>query len=225
MGLVRWLHGRGYPPSTLQLRKGRARFVIPKYPDPDYDLPEAQKERSYLEATFGAKPVDAQEGPVREALSNGEQLDLVHFAGHGLADGGDIAHAQFMLEGSMASGRFVPTYISATIVGQFARLRGPTNRAMVVMNACQTGRVGFEITSIGGFAPAFLGGGAGVFVSPLWSVGDRPASTFVLALYERLRARKTLAVAVASARGKARASGDATWLAYSVYGNPELKLV
>lgn len=225
MGLVRWLHGCGYPPSTLRLRKGRVRYVIPKYPDKDYVLPEAEKERAFIEQTFGARPIEPQEGPVREALSHGENLDLVHFAGHGMADGGDIAHAQFMLEGSMASGRFVPNYIGATVVEQFANLASPTNRAMVVMNACQTGRVGFQLTSIGGFAPAFLGGGAGLFVSPLWSVGDRPASTFVLTLYKKLKAKKKLGVAVALAREAARNSGDATWLAYSVYGNPELKLI
>lgn len=224
MGLVRWLHGCGYPPSTLRLRKGRVRYVIPRYPDPDYVLPEVEKERAYIEKTFEGKPIEPQEGSVREALSHGGELDLVHFAGHAMADGGDIAHAKFMLEGSMASGRFVPDYITATVIGQFANLRGPTSRAMVVMNACQVGRVGFQLTSIGGFAPAFLGGGAGVFVSPLWSVGDRPASTFVLTLYDKLKAGKKLGAAVALARKAARNSGDATWLAYSVYGNPELKL-
>ena len=51
---------------------------------------------------------------------------------------------------------------------------------MVVLNACQVGRTGYQSTSIGGFAEAFLKGGAGAFVGTLWSVGDQPPSTFSL---------------------------------------------
>jgi CHAT domain-containing protein len=80
------------------------------------------------------------------------------------------------------------------------------------------------LTRIGGFASAFLARGAGILVAALWSVGDDAASSFVRELYDRLRAGDELAKAVVDARQAAKDAGDATWLAYTVYGNPEAKL-
>ena len=45
MGLVRWLYQGGWPPSELRVRPGQARYVIPEYPDPRYQLPETIAER------------------------------------------------------------------------------------------------------------------------------------------------------------------------------------
>ena len=41
MGLVRWLLGR-WPPERLRIRPGKARYIIPDYPDPDWALPETR---------------------------------------------------------------------------------------------------------------------------------------------------------------------------------------
>ncbi len=79
---------------------------------------------------------------------------------------------------------------------------------------------GKRLTSLGGFAEAFLGGGAGAFISTLWAVGDEPALKFSRALYTALCKGKTLAQASMLARNAARRAGEATWLAYVVYGNP-----
>jgi CHAT domain-containing protein len=95
---------------------------------------------------------------------------------------------------------------------------------VVVLNACQTGRLGHQLASIGGFAEAFVGGGTGAFVSSLWSVGDSPARVFVEALYETLLEGEPMAAAVRAAREQARAAGDATWLAYTVYAHPGARL-
>jgi hypothetical protein len=227
MGLVRWLHGCGFPPAAVDVRDGRARYIIPDYPDPNYKLPATQQERQYLEATFHATPIQPQPSPVKEALKGPGAFDLLHFAGHGMAENDNIAHAQLLLEGRMENGRFIPAYLSATTVEQFANLRGAEpdgNRPMVVLNACQVGRPGYVLTRIGGFASAFLARGAGILVAALWSVGDEPASNFVRQLYDRLRAGDELAKAVVVARQTAKAAGDATWLAYTVYGNPEAKM-
>jgi hypothetical protein len=227
MGLVRWLHGCGYPPSAVGVREGRARYIIPDYPDPGYKLPATQQERQYLEANFHATPIEPQPNPVREALKGPAAFDLLHFAGHGMAENDNIAHAQLLLEGRMENGRFIPVYLTATTVEQFANLRAAdpdASRPMVVLNACQAGRAGYVLTRIGGFASAFLARGAGILVAALWSVGDDAASSFVRELYDRLRAGDELAKAVVDARQAAKDAGDATWLAYTVYGNPEAKL-
>ncbi len=95
---------------------------------------------------------------------------------------------------------------------------------MVVLNACQVGRAGYTLSRIGGFASAFLNRGAGIVAAALWSVGDQPASSFVKAFYDRLQKGDTLAKAVTAAREHARKAGDSTWLAYSVYGNPDARV-
>lgn len=57
--------------------------------------------------------------------------------------------------------------------------------ALVVLNACQAGRAGIQLDSIGGFAEAFIHAGPGAFISSLWSVGDEPAATFPTEFYRQ----------------------------------------
>jgi hypothetical protein len=226
MGLVRWLHDVGFPPETLRIRPGvYARYVIPQYPDPRYRLPQAEQEAQWLEEHFGATTVEAQQAEVRKQLRS-SAFDLLHFAGHGLADQNNIAHAKLMLEGRVENGQYVTAQLSATTVEQNCNCnrRARTNRPMVVLNACQIGREGYCLTGIGGFAQAFLKGGVGVFVGTLWSVGDRPARLFTETLYASLLEGKTLSESTTAARHAAQQAGGSTWLAYVVYGHPHLKL-
>lgn len=220
-GLVRWLHNFGWPPQTLKLRPGRCRYIVPDYPHPDYRLPEAQQEVSFLQRNFGATAVPPQLNPVRTLLREGGAFDLLHFAGHGVAEHDNIANAQLMLEGRVDADKYVPAYLSATTVEQFARLDDSEgNRPMVVINACQAGRAGYKLSGMGGFARAFLTGKAGVFVGALWSVGDKPARIFTEQFYKQLLAGDRLAEAAIVARETARTEGEATWLAYVIYGHP-----
>lgn len=224
MGLVRWLYNvNGLPPTRLRIREGRARYVIPKYPDPSMQLPATLNERLYLEQTFMATAIEPQPNPVREALTQPGAFDLVHFACHGEADSQAIAHARIVLQGRM-EGEFVPSYLNASTVESFGRLRADDGvQPIVFLNACQAGRAGYQLTGIGGFAQAFLRAGAGAFVGTLWSVGDQPAFFFGRAFYEELRKGATIAEAAIAAREAARRD-DATWLAYVVYGHPHGRL-
>jgi triacylglycerol esterase/lipase EstA (alpha/beta hydrolase family) len=224
-GLVRWLHNFGWPPQSLGIRAARARYIIPNYPHPDYRLPETKKEAAFLQKNLGATAVTPQLNEVRAFLHEGGAFDLLHFAGHGVAEHDNIANAQLMLEGRVENGNYAPAYLSATTVEQFAKLDDAVgNRPIVVINACQTGRAGYKLSGMGGFARAFLTGKAGVFVGALWSVGDQPACTFTEQLYRRLLAGDRLADAAISAREAARNSGEATWLAYVIYGHPHAVL-
>ena len=65
---------------------------------------------------------------------------------------------------------------------------------------------------------------AGAFIGSLWAVGDRPARVFSETLYSALIDGANLAEATRKAREKAMGDGDATWLAYVVYGHPYLKV-
>lgn len=225
LGLVRWQF-TGFPRSTLRARSGRVRTVCPEYLDPSWALAGAAQEADFLTQRLGAIAVPATERDVRKLLRTGG-FDLLHFSGHGMADPTDIAAARLMLNGRRRrGGQITPQYLTATAVAQNAQLRerdgsGP----LVVLNACQTGRGGEQLSSLGGFARAFLQAGAAAYVSTLWSVGDEPARDFVEAFYDRLIAGDSVGKAATAARQAAREAGDATWLAYVVYARPDARLV
>jgi hypothetical protein len=224
-GLVRWLHNRGVAPAQLTIGKGRSYYVIPKYPHPEYELPEAQDEIPYLQSAFGAMEVDAEAGAIRDLLRTPGQVQHFHFSGHGEADAKTAVDAQLMLRGTIENGSWVPRYLQADLVAQHARLEGTGGaKALVVLNACQVGRAGWRLSSIGGFAESFIRAGAGIFVGTLWSVGDAPARNFSEAFYKALLSGRTLAEATTAGRDAARAANEATWLAYVVYGYPCAKL-
>jgi Skp family chaperone for outer membrane proteins len=217
LGLVRWLHEAGFPPNYLTIKKDRANYIIPHYPIDRYRLPQAEQETKFLEQIFQATPIEPQLTAVRKALDSGS-FDLLHFAGHGQADQDNIANSKLLLEGRIENNKYIHSYLSSTTVEQYFKSNG--NRPMIVLNACQIGREGYTLTGIGGFAQAFLKGGAGVFVGSLWSVGDKPARIFTETLYSGLNEGLTLSEATIRARQQAQQAGDSTWLAYTVYGHP-----
>jgi CHAT domain len=226
-GLTRWLYTRdnAYPPQALHARPGRVRTLCPDYPDPDMRLPQARTEADFLAASFGATPVPPNDREVRALLRAGG-FDILHFAGHGQADGEDFANARIFLEGRRESGRYIASTLSATTVDQQARLAGPDgSKPLVVLNACQTGRLGQQLSSLGGFAQAFLERGAGAFISSMWSTGDEPASIFVTTFYQELLRGQPISAAASKARQEARQAGDGTWLAYAVYAHPQAQLL
>jgi hypothetical protein len=226
LGLTRWLYDSGWPPEKLRVRPKRAHYLIPEYPDPRYALPEAVAEAQFLKDSFGATAVEPQPTPVRALLSEKGAFDLLHFAGHGAADSGAISEARLLLQGRMEDNQYIEASLTTTTVSNRSDLTDADgSRPIVVLNACQAGRLGYRLTGVGGFAQAFLTGGAGAFVGTQWSVGDSPARVFTETFYRELLAGKTVAEATTAAREQARQDGDATWLAYAVYAHPNATLV
>jgi hypothetical protein len=227
MGLVRWIDGAHYPPQQVSVAHGHASVISPSYPQQSrWQLSEPVEEFKFLEKTFGATMVQADVETIMSLIERPGQFDLLHFAGHGMAMPNDISNAELVIQVRQQDGRWVPVPLTATLVEQFANLReGKGNRPLVFLNACQVGRGGYQLTKVGGFAQAFLKGGAGVFVSTLWSVVDEPARKFTEEFYTALLAGKTIAEAATFARQSTHAAGDPTWLAYVVYGRPDGRLV
>ena len=224
MGLVRWLYDAGWPPESIQIRNQRVYCIIPQYPIAKYQLPQAQQECKLLVENFQVVLVEAQQKPVLELIKAG-QFDLLHFAGHGIVDPKNMTSSKLMLEGRLESNKYIKNYLNSTIVEQFFHMEQDENRPMVVLNACQVGQSGYALTGMSGFAQAFLKGGAGAFVGPLWSVGDRPARIFIESLYRELLNGLNLSEATRLSRNTAKKTGDATWLSYSVYGHPHLRFI
>jgi hypothetical protein len=222
-GLVRWQIG-SFPPKQLRVRTGRARSICPVYADPSISNATGALEAQYLKQRFGATAVTATPNGV-ERLLRGGGFDLLHFAGHGAARTDNVADAQVLLKGRRRGNVVVNEFLSATDVSENLDWADPSvGGPLVVLNACQTGRVGELFTTVGGFATAFLNAGASAFVSCLWSVHEEPARLFVQTLYEELLKGTPISRASAVARAAAREADDPTWLAYVVYARPDAVL-
>jgi hypothetical protein len=219
MGLVHWLY-EGYPPQKINLRNGRVRYLNPV--SANLKLPEAADEVLMLENLFKATPVDPNLFAFQTFLSDPGACDLFHYVGHGEAAGTKSANARLFINGSFENDLFVGEALTAKQVEQMAQLKQADHQPIVVLNCCESARRNREFTGMGGFADAFVKSGAGVFIGTRWSVGDAPARTFIDALYGALTSKQkvSLSDAVSKARKAARDGGDATWLAYVVYGHP-----
>jgi hypothetical protein len=223
-GLVRWQLG-SFPPRQMRVRDGRARTLCPDYRDPRFALTGPVKERLFLEQEFGATRVTATPNGVRDLLRTGK-FDLLHFSGHGAADPDDVLDAKLLLQGRKRAGTVEAQYLGATTVSENARwTRKNEVGPLVVLNACQVGRAGELLSTVGGFARAFLDAGASAFVSCLWSVQQEPSRLFVEKLYDELLAGTPMGAASARAREATRKAGDATWLSFVVYSRPDAVLV
>ena len=68
--------------------------------------------------------------------------------------------------------------------------------------------------------------GVTAFVGALWEVHDELASKFAQIFYEELWAGKTMSEAFHSARQQIRAmqAANPTWLAYTLYGDPNSRV-
>ncbi|GAA3950929.1 hypothetical protein Aau02nite_23050 [Amorphoplanes auranticolor] len=139
-------------------------------------------------------------------------LGLIHFACHNTyqprAAGSSIA---------MGDGDFVPTLLERAKATESLAASQP----LVFINACRSAGSVPHYTRMMGWAQQFLAAGAGAFVGTLWDVRSSSAQTFAEAFYGHLIAGDTLGQASLRARvAAARQGDDPTWLAYSVYGDP-----
>jgi hypothetical protein len=225
-GLVRWQILPFPEKPALRRRRGRVYSICPDYVDPALDLPEIAQEAKFLKRKLGARAVPATPSGVREILRNRE-MDILHFTGHGFARPLDVGDAKILLRGRNTGKRYAQEYISAKTVKARAQLKAEDGSGpLVVLNACQVGISGAELSSLGGFARAFLERGAQAFVSCLWSVQQEPSRIFVESLYDRLIAGDSIGAAAAAARAKAHTPDDpSTWLGFVIYARPDAKFV
>lgn len=227
-GLVRWIYNTPHP-RTLRVSAGRARYLCPRYADTELALVDAEQELDYLISDFAATELVPGDADGIRSLFESGAFDLLHFGGHGLTDeAADPPRQQLLLAKFMRSATESPDTYSLEDLRRDLPNRPPLAfqdpGPLVVLNSCRLGRPPTKHSEQGGFAEAFLRGGAAAFVGCLWSVGDEPARDFVRAFYAGLRAGKTIAKATIDARREARKSGDTSWLAYTVYAHPDARV-
>lgn len=219
-GLVRTRSG-AKPPATLA--SGVWRYVFGAYPSAS--LPKVDAEADYLTRQLAQRGVTPQPIPAEPvaflaALAQPD-FDVLHVSCHGETSM-DKMDASVLILGDRRTPQGVERVtVSATTVQATARLKA--RHPLVFLNACKTGQPSPSLTDWGGWSAVFFKAGAGAFVGTSWSVYDKPAAKFAEAFYDAFRAGRTLTEAAVAARAAAKASGDASWLAYVVYGHPLAK--
>jgi hypothetical protein len=186
-----------------------ARFVLPID-----SLPEARAEIDAIRVSLDpGQPLDeviSGSTPLQNLITSGN-FGLLHFACHNAYDpvaGSSIKFGEVP---------FTPTDLTGAAINKFLARSAPT----VFINACRSAGLAATYNRLDGWATKFLEAGAAAFIGSLWAVSDGAAREFAQELYGQLQTGSPLGEAVKRARTAAASqSGDPTWLAYAVYGDP-----
>jgi CHAT domain-containing protein len=191
--------------------------VIPTIPE----LRAARTEKDWFEQLRGRWPlVDlrwlSQRPHILAAMRYGN-TQLFHFATHGQRGSGPTA-ARIALD----NGELTYQDVAGTPIRLGLGLAAP----LVFLNACHSGRHQVSLAGHDGWVQRFLDLGCRGFVGANWMINDQLAARFATAFYDRMVAGEPLARAARLARKSIRKAdpGNATWLAYAVYGHPRLRL-
>jgi CHAT domain-containing protein len=168
--------------------------------------------------------VDEDELQLLEVLKEGN-FDVLHIACHGQAEHDDIERSRLILGEKPALPGQPPTAISVEPRDVRSEANLKKRHPIVFLNACESGRLGPSLTAWAGWPSAFLETGAGAFVGTSWPVRGTPAKVFAETFYEALGHGMSLAEATTAARASAKKLGDASWLAYKVFGHPLARAV
>lgn len=227
-GVTRWVYDTAHP-ATLNISRPRVRCVCPEYRDERLHLTFTRDEGELLTELLDAAPVDPVDADGVTAIVH-DGFDLLHFAGHGRWTDAVPPAQQLLLAAYRPESEPLGTSYSDRDLRRDLPEHEVTDAStgpFVFLNACDLGRrLPTGPASLGGFAEAFLRGGAAAFVGCSWTVGDDPASRFVRAFYEcLLDGTSTVAEAARAARLAAHDAADLSDLAYAVYANPHARVI
>ncbi len=196
------------PGRTLRLQP--TRFVLP-----EGSLHEAAAEveamRRLLDPGQAPNAVISDLTPLTDLIGSGT-FGLLHFACHNTYEpvGGSCIR--------LGRVRFTPTLLEVAAIQKALQASAPT----VFINACRSAGLAATYNRLDGWASKFLEAGAAAFIGSLWAVSDGASREFAEEFYRRLKHGSTLGDAVMAARqAAASTSDDPTWLAYTVYGDPQ----
>jgi hypothetical protein len=214
--LTRWLSGNQTLANEIQIRS----FVY--LASPDSGLPKIDQERELINRLLQEKGVRdvSPRSPDVQALSAVLQqggIGLIHFAGHGTFDSALANEAGLDFGDGSA---FRPSDLHGPLQTQLKQ-----DRPLVFWNACRSGRQGWSLTSLGGWADRWVRGcGCGAFLGSQWNVRNSVALAFAESFYESLARGETLGLAAKTARQAARKTPGPGWLGYAVYGHPNAQV-
>jgi hypothetical protein len=222
--LSRWLRrdeqGSGNPGAPGFLPLSSIACVAPE----DSGLAATASERAFLQQLL--EPLGVRDvSPVQSdyeavmGLLRSQIYDWLHVSAHGTfsADLPDQSSTLWLEEHEAIT----PQHLIGPEVEDHLRRVRPA----FFFNACQAGRLGWNLTGLGGWAARLIACGAGMFLGPLADVEDETALLMAISLYKALVLdKKTIAEATRQARKVVRNTGDPSWLAYSLYAHPNAKV-
>ncbi|HET7037376.1 MAG TPA: CHAT domain-containing protein [Thermomicrobiaceae bacterium] len=222
-GLVRSLRGRSGP---RDLRAQRWRYLTASYPN--FTLQPVGAEVGYFDQEVQpgggeVAQIPADPGKLLDALK-APDFDVLHVSCHGQTGLKDAEQSVLIISDQKTPRGPRPVTLSPADVTGLGRPLAACC-PLVFLNACESGQQAPVLTDWGGWPRAFWEAGCGAFVGTSWSVHEQPAANFTRGFYDALRGGATLAEAAAAGRAAAKPLGDATWLAYVVYGNPVARVV
>jgi hypothetical protein len=221
-GLVRTLAGEA-PPRKLALRDWR--WLAAEFPLGTH-LPAGDMGwfTDTLSQQYGIEPQRIHQSPdaLLDALAAGD-FDVLHLACHSESPQNTIDRANLILADRVQPGGTMAEVVQVDTASVDAEAKLRARRPLVFLNACETGRLAPNLTAWGGWPEVFLRAGAGAFVGTSWAVQAGPAASFAKAFYGALLVDKTLHEAAGAARKAAQEAGDASWLAFKVYGHPRAR--
>ena len=209
----RWLAGPG---TSDKLTINEARLVAP-----DTNLSFVERERDFF-AGLTARNVRVasplrQVSEVRQIAKDG--VELLHFSTHGSVDNKTIDNSAIVLQDKLEL--HPDDLLGEAVVGLRKR------RPLIFLNTCHGARQGFSLSGLGGWASQLIKQAkAGIFIGALWEVNDALAAEFALRFYAELQNGETLGAAFSTARLHIHAldSANSTWLAYTLYGDPNMRV-
>jgi hypothetical protein len=213
--ICRWLAGPG--PAD------RVRILAARLIAPILDLDFVEKEKTYFESMQG-RGVNIGPAPLQrleevQALTEQGGVELIHFATHGNFSDANPDESVIRLA---EQAELYPRDLRGS------RVRGLRKaRPMVFLNACHTAQIGFALTGLGGWAERIIGDvRASAFIGTLWEVNDELAAEFSGTFYQTLWQGAPLGQAFHAARAHVRelSPANSTWLAYTLYGDPNVQV-
>ena len=213
--LTRWLAGRG---PADQVRIQAARLVAPVL-----DLAFVEEEVAYFRERLPQAGVQvgspiATRQEVLALLRQGG-VQLLHFAAHGRFDPVQADRSPLTLQ----DGVVTPEDFSGSQARGLRR-----ERPVIFLNTCHSARVAFVLTRLGGWAEKLVAElGVSAFIGTHWEVNDLLAAEFATQFYENLQRGQPLGQAFHNARLaiRERQPANPTWLAYTLYGDPNSRVI
>ncbi|MFZ1682252.1 MAG: CHAT domain-containing protein, partial [Rhizobiaceae bacterium] len=185
-------------------------------------LPFQTREIDMLKGIDGFVPVEGRYAAL-EALVRNPSRSFVHFSGHGMDGAGAEGKMPFsiLLEDLAVD----PLTWKRLAGGDHADGRRP----FYFFNACDTGSANVTGGFVRGWGTTVLEAGAAGFIGGLWPLSDEAAADFAGDYYARLSTALAsrdvyLADVLREVRSGFYRTGDPNYLAYSYYGDPNLRV-
>jgi CHAT domain-containing protein len=176
-------------------------------------LPGARREAEIIANLYGGQPLVGEALSQTAFLTRVRASDVVHFAGHAVADADHPSESFLALAGAGATARLSADRIDAATFGHVQ---------VVVLSACSTAEGGVARgEGVLSLARPFLGAGVPFVVAAIREVDDG-VSALLVEFHERLRAGEMPAAALRGAQRQAiarnRTVGMRGWAAFMLLG-------